>query len=418
MTKPISFRVLSVGLAVAVSFVASLSSGETPAAPTKKDSAPAGELEPAHEEYWFNGRLRLHEPMKGGLREGLARYYFPNGRLYAEIPYTEDMKEGRFSIHRSDGTLAEEQEWHDDLLNGELRKFHSNGRIAESSYYVDGERHGPAVWFDEKGQISATGVYEEGLLVAGSGTGSLQQQPAVAPAPKTAPKAPVAARAPQPPARTEEAGLAFDSPAGLFESLKERGVLRIAMPVLFLIGLGCIVYVARLARREELVIERKILRNAAHWSPEAELLAPIRRAGLIPESFPVLFVFLLPLLLSFGMIAVYRSTWGFLAAVAVGLLGTLGLYASLASQREREKSLVETGVPIAARLVAKDPEKNDGAFVLAYSWDGTDYFLEPALSRFDHPYRVGDVITVLIDPSNPTVCLPYHGSRFEAFPLR
>jgi hypothetical protein len=85
------------------------------------------------------GKVRVRENLKNGLREGLFERYLENGTLTYRANYKEGKYDGLSETYRDNGTLMLRQNYKNDKLDGLVYIYSRNGMLSSLWDYKNGE---------------------------------------------------------------------------------------------------------------------------------------------------------------------------------------------------------------------------------------------------------------------------------------
>jgi len=117
-------------------------------------------------EKWDNGNKKSEITLKGGQRNGPARYWYEDGNIQMECTYKDNLLNGTLTRYYPfpDGTKNEKQNYRNDTLDGAYIVWDRSGNILLETQYSMGKMHGAFREFYENKMIKTEGNYVMGNI--------------------------------------------------------------------------------------------------------------------------------------------------------------------------------------------------------------------------------------------------------------
>jgi antitoxin component YwqK of YwqJK toxin-antitoxin module len=115
-------------------------------------------------EKYPDGTIKSEVSMRGGLKNGEARYYYPNGKIEVRMQYADDQLNGLYEEFDVNGKKTEITTFADGLKNGSQKTFYENGQVQMQANFENDKLHGAYAEFYPNGQPRVSGQYKLGLF--------------------------------------------------------------------------------------------------------------------------------------------------------------------------------------------------------------------------------------------------------------
>lgn len=378
--------------------------------------------------FWPSGNPRSIEPLVHGQRHGLAEYYHDNGQLYGKISWVNGQKHGQFKLYRDNGSLEEELSYHNGKEHGWFKWHGTSGNVEIDMYYVNGQAHGPRNdyyangnlkahlnfvddqmhgvnrWYYENGNIDTESTYANGVLHGKTfwfyEDGTEESQATY----------------------ENDVLIAGEEPARFYETDEEtisQGMI-FAFMIPFLAFPFIVILCAFVIKFFKDLTAKRVY-SKDQWSPEIELqgFKPryVIRRWLLWNN---LFILLLPfLLLGIGVIlwrGELKSVGGeFFPYVLFSLgLAISGFIIKARNQKIKDQfRLISLGELVCGVIDNIEYALNGITLIISYEYEGRQF-----TQSTQHPvpfgrFKKGEVVSVLLDPSQPESCVVYQASVYR-----
>jgi len=115
-------------------------------------------------ENYADGTVKSEVTMRGGMKNGEARYYYPNGKTEVLMNYSDDKLNGLYEKFDINGKKTEKTNYVDGLKNGLQQNFYENGKVKMEAHFEKDKLHGVYTEFYPNGQPRVSGQYDQGLF--------------------------------------------------------------------------------------------------------------------------------------------------------------------------------------------------------------------------------------------------------------
>lgn len=100
----------------------------------------------------FDGSVRIKEPYKEGLLEGVARSYYPSGKISEEVEWNQNVKDGPWIQYYENDIPRLSGHYKNGLLEGSYEIYFSNGLPKIKGFYLENRSHGTWYFYDDSGE--------------------------------------------------------------------------------------------------------------------------------------------------------------------------------------------------------------------------------------------------------------------------